>query len=101
MEYDWFYLESEVASFVFRASSSATGDAPDSVNIDPVGSRVNGSPFVMTGGCANSVGPWWYSNPGSCCYSRLFGSSSVNGGFFWNGNTVGNLKSARMMIRLA
>ncbi len=98
MEYDWFYLESEATSFVFRASSSATGDTADSINFDPQISCVNGSPFVMNDICVNLYGPWWYSASGYCCYCRLFGSSTVDKVLSWNG--IGNLKSARMMIRL-
>jgi hypothetical protein len=102
MEYDWFYLESEATSFVFRASSSATGDAPDSVN-NFANSRVNGSPFLTSGQCVTLQGMWWYSASGLCCYCRLFGQNTnittgVTTGFVWNG--IGTLKSARMMIRL-
>ena len=102
MEYDGFYLESETTNFVFRASSSATGDTADSVN--NAGSHVNGSPFVTSGGCVNSVGLWWYSTPDLCCQCRLLGkntNTNTNTGFWWNGiGSSGTLKSARMMIRL-
>jgi hypothetical protein len=100
MEYDWFYLESLATNFIFRASnrsSSVTGDAGDMVNHDAV-SRVNGSPFSTTYRCATRAGPWWYSGDNSCCYSRLFGSFGASQGVFWNG--IGNLKAARMMIRV-
>ena len=95
MEYDWFYLESLATSFVFRASnSSAAGDAGDMVNTDAA-SRVNGSPFTTSGSCASAAGMWWYSITVGCCHSRLLGSSA---GFWWDG--VGNLKAARLMIRI-
>ena len=100
MEYDGFYLESEATNFVFRLSSSATGDTTDSVNNG--GSRVNGSPFLTSGQCVTSLGPWWYSAINYCCYSRLFGqNSNTSSGFWWDGvGSSGYLKSARMMIRL-
>ena len=96
IEYDWFYLESLATNFIFRASSSAAGDVGDMVNWNPAVSRVNGSPFVTSGtACTSGVGPWWYSAHDHCCYFRLFGASH---GFWWNG--TGNLKAARMMIRM-
>ena len=96
MEYDGFYLQSLATNFVFRASSSATGDAGDMVNI--VASSVNGSPFTTSGNCVSAAGMWWYSTTHGCCYLRLFGSFGASTGFWWNG--IGNLKAARMMIRI-
>jgi hypothetical protein len=96
VEYDWFYLESLTTSFKFRASSSATGDTRDMIN---TGSPVNGSPFTMTGACVNLYGPWWYTAVDYCCYCRLLGPSGVANAFSWD--DIGDLKSARMLIRLS
>jgi hypothetical protein len=92
MEYNWFYLMAPSVNFRLRVSAVAAGDATDAVN-RYTGPTANGSPFAVSTWCAATYGPFWYSVPdGQCTVFSLFGS------FNWLG--IGNLKAARMMMRI-
>jgi Fibrinogen beta and gamma chains, C-terminal globular domain len=90
-DYDFFYVESEAASYTLRTSQSAVGDAGDAINSQYLGRTLsNGMQFSSWDAdndrsdenCALATGGgWWHNNCGS---GRLLGDRlGKYDGYMW------------------